>query len=62
MAKTRGRPATTGAGTFIGVRLQDDDLSEVDAWRRRTDDLPTRPEAIRRLMRRGLEASKKGRR
>lgn len=38
------------AGTLVGVRLQPDQLAEVDAWRKRQDDAPTRPEAIRQLV------------
>ncbi|MDF2809313.1 MAG: hypothetical protein K0S56_344 [Microvirga sp.] len=36
-------------GTLVGVRLQADDLTTLDGWRRQQDDLPSRPEAIRRL-------------
>ena len=36
-------------------------IKSLDAWRRQQDDLPGRPEAIRRLVEIGLEAtSKKG--
>lgn len=38
------------------VKLPPDDLKEVDDWRRKEDDLPTRPEALRRLVKRGLTA------
>ena len=56
----RGRPKTTGIGTPVGARWQDDHLAEIDAWRRAQADLPTRPEAIRRLVRLGLDAAKRG--
>jgi hypothetical protein len=52
-AKTRKRrPAETG--TLVGTRLQADFLVRLDEWRKRQDDLPTRPEAIRRLLEKAL--------
>lgn len=56
--KSRGRPPSTGIGTLIGLRLQADSLTKLDDWRRKQDDLPNRPEAIRRL----LELALKGKR
>jgi hypothetical protein len=52
--KKRGPPAT-GKGTQIQVRLQPDDLDAVDAWRDEQDGEPTRPEAIRSLLRQALK-------
>jgi hypothetical protein len=46
------RPAQTG--TFIGTRVQPDLLKQIDEWRKEEPDLPTRPEAIRRLVMKGL--------
>lgn len=43
----KARPAETG--TQINVRLQPEDLLRIDEWRRAQPDVPTRPEAIRRL-------------
>jgi metal-responsive CopG/Arc/MetJ family transcriptional regulator len=40
----------------INIRIHDDLLKRIDAWRRREDDLPGRPEAIRRLVERALIA------
>src|SRR5204862_5630048 len=57
--KKRG-PAPTGKGELIGVRLQPAALSEVDAWIAGQDDHPSRPEAIRRLVERGLLARDPG--
>lgn len=51
--KSRGRPAT-GTGTPITLRLQPEPLAAVDAWREDQPDKPTRPEAIRRLVEKGL--------
>lgn len=48
----KNRPET--AGTMIGVRLQPEPLAAVDAWRQDQPDKPTRPEAIRRLVEKGL--------
>jgi hypothetical protein len=56
--KRRGRPAT-GRGTTVGVRCQDEMLGEVDDWRRKQPDLPTRATAIRRLAEIGLKAKGK---
>ncbi|CEJ86852.1 conserved hypothetical protein [Hyphomicrobium sp. GJ21] len=53
-----GRPAT-GQGQQIGTRWSDDVLRRVDDWRRVQPDIPTRPEALRRLVLRGLEVDKK---
>jgi hypothetical protein len=50
--KKRGPPAT-GKGTLIGVRLQPDDLSALDAWI--SKEPCTRPEAIRTLLRQALK-------
>jgi hypothetical protein len=38
------------AGTLVGTRLQSDELSKLDKWRRGQNDLPSRPEAIRRIL------------
>lgn len=53
--KKRGPPAT-GKGAQIQVRLQPDDLSAVDNWIAEQDSAPTRPEAIRTLVRQALRA------
>jgi hypothetical protein len=34
----------------VNVRISTDAVSEIDDWRRHQDDLPGRPEAIRRLV------------
>jgi hypothetical protein len=47
--KLRGRPKT-GIGTQIGMRWQQLELVKIDDWRRRQPDLPSRTEAIRRLV------------
>jgi len=51
--KRRG-PPPTGKGTPIQVRLQPAPLAELDAWSAEQPDNPSRPEAIRRLIERGL--------
>lgn len=51
ITKKRG-PKPTGKGTLIGVRLLPDLLWALDAWiERQPDPKPTRPEAIRRMLR-----------
>jgi hypothetical protein len=54
----RGRPATTGRGTQIGMRWQEPLLSEIDFWMKK-ESVATRPEAIRRLVELGLKAKGK---
>jgi len=55
--KRRGRPATTGKGTQIGMRWQEPQLSAIDGWREKHG-IASRPEAIRRLVGIGLQAKK----
>jgi hypothetical protein len=57
-SKKMGRPAT-GQGQQIGTRWPDDILYRVDEWRRIQPDIPTRPDALRRLVLIGLAAEKK---
>jgi hypothetical protein len=56
--KRRGRPATTGKGTQIGMRWQEPQLSDIDAWMEKHE-IATRSEAIRRLVEIGLSGAKK---
>jgi hypothetical protein len=56
--KKIGRPKTTGSGAPQLVRMHDDQLSAVDAWREKHG-VTTRPEAIRRLVELGLKAKGK---
>ena len=50
----------TAAGVArIGVRVQPDMAKQLDDWRRKQDDLPGRPEAIRRLVELGLASGRK---
>ena len=59
IAKKRKGPPPTGKGTPVVVRMQPPALSALDAWRRAQEDLPSRPEAVRRLIEHGLEWSKR---
>lgn len=53
--KSMGRPRT-GIGQLIGVRLQPDHLGKLDKWiAQQPDPKPSRPEAIRRLVEKGLK-------
>lgn len=56
--RKKGRPPVESMA--VNVRLPMDAVSEIDDWRRRQDDLPGRPEAIRRLVEMGLKAKPKG--
>ena len=48
----RSRPKQTG--TFVGTRIQPELLKRLDDWRREQPDVPTRPEALRRLAEQAL--------
>lgn len=49
----RGRPRTDA--TPVMVRLQPDQLAALDAWREAQPGTPSRPEAIRTLLRKALD-------
>jgi hypothetical protein len=51
-AKPRQRATTTG--TLVGTRFQATLLEAIDSWRKDQTDLPTRPEAVRRLVELGM--------
>ncbi len=55
-AKKRGRPKTTGSGHVVGVRILPELLAALDAYRAAQAGDLSRPEAVRRLIRRGLDA------
>gem|GEM_PF-1137932 len=50
--KPKRRSETTG--TLVGTRFQPPLLDAIDAWRKEQEDLPTRPEAVRRLVELGM--------
>lgn len=56
--KKLGRPEADTKPVMI--RMSNDMIDEIDAYRRTQDDLPTRPEVIRRVMAEFLEAQGKG--
>jgi hypothetical protein len=56
MKTPKKRAAMTG--DLVGVRVQPDMAKLLDDWRRKQDDLPGRPEAIRRLVEMGLKVKK----
>lgn len=51
---TNTRKRASQTGEMVGVRLQPDQIAAVDRWRSKQPDLPTRPEAIRRLVEKAL--------
>ena len=56
--KKVGRPLV--GATQLNVRVPPDELAELDAWIAAQDDpKPTRPEALRKLARKGLGKSKR---
>ena len=58
--KSRGRPAT-GVGTPVHIRFHDDLLTKLDDFRRREKDLPSRSEAVRRLVEQAIDSPKRKR-
>ena len=56
MEPRTARPKVTGDPVM--VRVQPDMAKQLDDWRRKQEDLPGRPEAIRRLVELGLKAKK----
>ena len=53
---TTPKKRAAAAGDLVVVRVQSDIAKRLDDWRRKQDDLPGRPEAIRRLVELGLKA------
>ncbi len=53
--KKRGRPAT-GVTPMAGVRLEPDFRAEIEAWAAKQKDKPAFAEALRRLIRYGLDS------
>jgi hypothetical protein len=49
---------TGDKSTPVMVRVPTAQIGAIDAWRRKQKDIPTRPEAIRRLAEIGLEKVK----
>lgn len=55
--KRTGRPRVDSEA--VNVRMERPLLSALDAWRREQPDLPTRPEAVRRLVEKALGGDRK---
>jgi hypothetical protein len=58
IAKSRGRPKTTGPGIGVLVKMHEPQIDAIDAWIAKQKPEPTRPEAIRRLVEIGLKKGK----
>lgn len=56
MAAKRGRPPSDTVSVPVLVRVEVDFLEHIDELRRAAPDLPSRPEAIRRLVMKALAA------
>jgi hypothetical protein len=54
LSRKRRGPKPTGKGHLIGVRLLPEPLAALDDWISRQPDHPSRPEAVRRLLDKGL--------
>lgn len=54
MNATKPRRRATTTGTLVGTRFQARLLEAIDSWRKGQADLPTRPEAVRRLVELGM--------
>jgi hypothetical protein len=59
ISKKKRGPAPTGKGVQVVVRMQPVPLAALDAWAAKQKDQPSRPEAVRRLVERGLKAKPK---
>ena len=53
------RPTDERKDTTLQMRVSQDFLRSIDEWRRHQQDLPSRAEAIRRLVEMGLEAGER---
>jgi metal-responsive CopG/Arc/MetJ family transcriptional regulator len=53
-----GRPPGKIQDSHLHMRVSDEFLKAVDKWRAKQEDLPSRSEAIRRLVEMGLKAKK----
>ena len=53
------RKRSSATGTLVGVRMQADEIKEIDTWARKQDPPITRPYAIRRLVEFGLKVKGK---
>jgi hypothetical protein len=58
MQGRRGPKPTTGKGQLIGLRVHAALLKLIDEYRRTQPDLPSRPEAIRRLIEENLKGKR----
>lgn len=56
LTKKRGRPYRDSEA--VNVRMERPDLDQIDQWRTAQPDTPGRPEAIRRLVRKGLDSTR----
>jgi hypothetical protein len=52
--KSEKKTRAPKTGTPVLVRIQDQPLAAIDDWRRQQQDMPSRAEAIRRLLAKAL--------
>ena len=54
MIEDQPKRRASATGTLVGTRFQAPLLDAIDSWRKAQVDLPTRPEAVRRLVELGM--------
>jgi hypothetical protein len=54
---SKGRPVVDSEP--VNVRIERSQIVALDDWRRQQTDLPSRPEAVRRMIKLGLKAASK---
>lgn len=54
----KGRPPVDSEA--ITVRMERPQIARLDDWRRNQSDLPTRPEAVRRLVEKAISSEERG--
>jgi len=58
MTQEMARPTEDPKDATLQMRVSQSFLKTIDSWRRKQEDLPSRAEAIRRLVEIGLKAKK----
>jgi Arc/MetJ-type ribon-helix-helix transcriptional regulator len=59
MTQAMARPTKDPKDTTLQMRVSEAFLKSIDSWRRKQDDLPSRSEAIRRLVELALKVKQK---
>lgn len=59
MTKKAGRPLGRKQDRLVQMRLSEEFITKIDEWRRHQPDLPSRTEAVRRMVEQALSQGKK---